>query len=173
MKDVYIALGANLGKPTEAFSGALEMMRREGLTPTAISGAWQSPAWPPGSGAPDYNNAVTRVMTELSPHEVLKTLLRIESEFGRERSVRNAPRTLDLDLIAYAQELVAQDDLSVPHPRLQDRAFVLLPLSQIAPNFRHPLTGQGLEDMLGRLPSTDVLAMRYLGQVLALSRDSH
>jgi len=173
MNAALIALGANLGKPVEAFSQALIRLSDEGLIPVIVSGVWQSPAWPAGSSAPDYRNAVVKVSTSHAPESILNILLGIEAEFGRERTVRNAPRTLDLDLITYGQQLIHSPNLSVPHPRLQDRAFVLLPLSQVMPTFQHPLTGQSIDDMLGRLKSNDVLEMHHLGQMLALPHDSH
>ena len=173
MNSVLIALGANLGKPLEAFSSALASLHHEIGEVVAVSGVWQSPAWPPESRAPDYLNAVARVETELGAIEVLRALMDIEAGHGRVRSERNAPRTLDLDLIDHGGRMMESAELTLPHPRARERAFVLLPLEEVVPAWRHPLTGEGVPEMLGQLPSREVLVMRYLGRRLALPGDSH
>ena len=83
---------------------------------------------------PDFVNAVAEIETELTPDELLKDLLEIEARFGRARSFPNAPRTLDLDLLLYADQVITQPGLIIPHPRMHERAFVLAPLSEIAPD---------------------------------------
>jgi 2-amino-4-hydroxy-6-hydroxymethyldihydropteridine diphosphokinase len=108
---------------------------------TAQSDLWRSKAWPDPS-QPAYLNAVFAIETQLSATELMRTLLEIEQSFGRERSVPNAPRTLDLDLIAYGVEVIDQPDLIVPHPRAADRRFVMGPLSQVAPAWVHPVLGK-------------------------------
>ncbi len=108
---------------------------------TAQSDLWRSKAWPDPS-QPAYLNAVFAIETQLSATELMRTLLEIEQSFGRERSVPNAPRTLDLDLIAYGVEVINQPDLIVPHPRAADRRFVMGPLSQVAPAWVHPVLGK-------------------------------
>ena len=172
MNGVFIALGANLGNPPETFARALERIEADIGEVIARSSLWHSPAWPAGEGAPNYTNAVIQVLPRASADNTLAALHAIEADFGRTRTLRNAPRTLDLDLIAFNQ-LMSDDSLKLPHPRLQDRPFVLLPLMEIAPAFRHPLTGQGIFDMLARLPSPDVLAHRRLAPMLAFPADSH
>lgn len=108
---------------------------------TAQSDLWRSKAWPDPS-QPEYLNAVFAIATQLSATELMRTLLEIEQSFGRERSVPNAPRTLDLDLIAYGDEVIDAPDLIVPHPRAAERRFVMGPLSQLAPNWVHPVLGK-------------------------------
>jgi len=108
---------------------------------TAQSDLWRSKAWPDPS-QPEYLNAAFAIATQLSATELMRTLLEIEQSFGRERSVPNAPRTLDLDLIAYGDEVIDAPDLIVPHPRAAERRFVMGPLSQLAPNWVHPVLGK-------------------------------
>jgi len=111
------------------------------LKVTAQSDLWRSKAWPDPS-QPQYLNAVFAVETNMSAAELMFTLLEIEQSFGRERSVPNAPRTLDLDLIAYGDEVIDEPGLTVPHPRAAVRRFVMGPLSQVAPAWVHPVLGK-------------------------------
>jgi len=125
------------------------------VTLTAKSGLWGSPAWPAGSGQPDYVNAVASSRFTGAAEGLLDILQSVETALGRVRSVRNAARTLDLDLLTFDREVRATDQLTLPHPRMLDRAFVLLPLCEIDTNWlKH----------LRKLPSSDVEAMTYLGQ---------
>ena len=100
----------------------------------------------PVSDQPWFVNGVARVETTLDPTALLSLLRRLEQEFGRQRSVRNAARTLDLDIIDYDGKVENTPELTLPHPRMQDRAFVLLPLAEIAPGWRHPALGKAVED---------------------------
>src|SRR5262249_28385470 len=96
-------------------------------------------------------NAVVRVRTDLPPEDLLQILHGIESQFGRERSERNAPRTLDLDLIDYAGRMQG-GELQLPHPRAHERGFVLLPLKDVAPDWRHPILGKTVSELIEALP---------------------
>jgi len=128
----YIGLGANLGDPAVALDSAIVALHGIAATEVArISGRYRSASI--GATGPDYLNAVVELRTSLAPHALLGELQRIEAAHGRERSHRNAPRTLDLDLLLYADRRIATDELTLPHPRLHERAFVLLPLAEIAP----------------------------------------
>ena len=136
----YIGLGANLGDPLQALRDALEALR--GLPQTridAISSFYLSA--PVDAGGEDYVNAAARVQTSLPPHELLAGLQAIEGRFGRERPFRNAPRTLDLDLLLYGEQTIHDAVLEVPHPRMMARAFVLLPLLELDANIRVPGRG--------------------------------
>ncbi len=128
----FVALGANLGDPRKAVPGAIEriaamdgvrLIRRSALYRTA----------PIDSGGPDYINAVVEIETVLPAPELLLHLQRIEHEAGRARPYRNAPRTLDLDLLLYGDARIDSPTLTVPHPSMLARAFVLVPLAEIAP----------------------------------------
>ena len=153
---ILIALGANLpgphGQPHETLAAAVAEMRARGLAVVAESSVWLT-APVPVSDQPWYHNAVVAVETDLSPYALLELLQDIENEFGRVRSVRNAPRILDLDLVAYGDRILDRPELIVPHPRMHQRAFVLLPLSEVAPGWRHPVSGAVLDDMIAQIPA--------------------
>ncbi|MGH6932768.1 MAG: 2-amino-4-hydroxy-6-hydroxymethyldihydropteridine diphosphokinase [Dongiaceae bacterium] len=153
---ILIAIGANLpspyGSPRQTCEAVLPELARHGISIVAES-RWFESAPVPLSEQPWYVNGVVAVETSLSPAELLAALHEIERGFGRVRRERNEARVIDLDLIAFG-DIVSQEPDSpvVPHPRLRDRAFVLLPLADIAPDWRHPATGQGLTDMIAALP---------------------
>ena len=147
---VVIALGSNLKGPYGSTRELLEAARArfadEGLKITHQSSWWRSAAWP-DPDEPAFLNGVVLVETELDPRETLAALHRIERAFGRDRTRKNAPRTLDLDLIAYGR-VVMDDHLVLPHPRAMERRFVMGPLAEIAPAWRHPKTGERAEAMM-------------------------
>ena len=128
----YVALGANLGDAGAAVIAAFDAIAALPGTEMAKRSALYRTA-PVDSSGPDYVNAVAEVWTSLSALELLRQLQAIEAHAGRTRPWPNAPRTLDLDLLLYGDERIALPELQVPHPRMGDRAFVLVPLAQIAP----------------------------------------
>lgn len=138
-----VALGCNLpGAYTSRealLDAALVALPDEGLKVLARSGWWTSSAWPDPAG-PDYRNGVAVIATELGPAETLAALHRVEALFGRARGALNAPRTLDLDLIAHGRSVI-EGQLVVPHPRAHQRLFVMGPLAEIAPEWVHPASG--------------------------------
>ncbi|RFO98361.1 2-amino-4-hydroxy-6-hydroxymethyldihydropteridine diphosphokinase [Rhodoferax lacus] len=129
----YIGLGANLGDPRTAVLCAIDAIADlDGLALTAQSSLYGSA--PVDAGGADYVNAVVQVTTRLKPHALLAQLQGIENAAGRSRPFRNAPRTLDLDVLLYAQLVLNDADLVLPHPRMWQRAFVLQPLAELAPD---------------------------------------
>ena len=142
---VLIALGSNLSGGFDSSKALLEAavarLSAAGLRVVKRSAWWRSAAWPDPT-APDYLNGLAIVETGLGPAEVMAALARIEREFGRERGERNAARTLDLDLIAHGRTVLDSPDLILPHPRAAERLFVMGPLAQIAPDWRHPVLGE-------------------------------
>jgi 2-amino-4-hydroxy-6-hydroxymethyldihydropteridine diphosphokinase len=144
-----IGLGANLGDAAATLAAALSELA--GLPDTALGSV--SPTYrsaPIDAGGPDFLNAVAVLRTGLSPQELLAGLQRIERQHGRERPYRHAPRTLDLDLLLYGDERIDTPTLSVPHPRLHERAFVLRPLADVAPQAVIPGRGP-VSDWLPRV----------------------
>ncbi len=159
---IYIALGANLPSagrsPAETLARALEALEARGVAVVARSSDWHSPAWPDPS-APAYVNAVAEVATGLGPRALLDQLHEVEASFGRVRHIRWEARVLDLDLLDYCGERCTDEaGMEVPHPRMTDRAFVLLPLAEIAPDWREPETGRAIADLIAALPPEDVAA---------------
>jgi 2-amino-4-hydroxy-6-hydroxymethyldihydropteridine diphosphokinase len=128
--DAWIGLGANLGERRATIEAALDALRTLPRTRlVARSRLWASA--PVDAGGPDYLNAVARLDTRLDAHDLLAALQAIEGRFGRERPYRNAPRTLDLDLLLAGDATIDTPSLVVPHPRLHERAFVLRPMADI------------------------------------------
>ncbi|AIL32996.1 2-amino-4-hydroxy-6-hydroxymethyldihydropteridine diphosphokinase [Basilea psittacipulmonis] len=130
-KKSYIALGANLGNPEQTLHQAIHVMSQTpGIVVNKISSFYQTA--PIDSKGDDYINAVVEIYTTLSPMDLLQTLQKIELDFGRERPYKNAPRTLDLDVLLYEGYQSQDAILTIPHPRMYERAFVLVPLKEIA-----------------------------------------
>ena len=181
-QSVYVALGANqasaFGQPATTLRMALCRMADLGLVPCRISRFFRSPCHPEGAG-PDYVNAVTELRVGQEPARLLATLHRVEAEFGRERKQRWGLRVLDLDLLdcggvivpnrcgqarwqALPSERQAYEtpaELILPHPRLQDRSFVLVPLAEIAPRWHHPVTNTAISVLIAALSKGEVSAL--------------
>jgi 2-amino-4-hydroxy-6-hydroxymethyldihydropteridine diphosphokinase len=136
----YIGVGANLGFARDSVLNALADLERLPQTEfVAASSLYQSPSM--GAEGPDYVNAVAEISTRLSADDLLFALLAIEKQHGRVRTTKNAPRTLDLDLLLYGDAIIQSPTLAVPHPRLTERAFVLKPLIELAPGLEIPGKG--------------------------------
>lgn len=155
---VYVAIGGNLpllevGPPAAVLAAAVRGLPAAGVRVLRCSRWYRSAAEPP-SAQPEYVNGVLEVGRELAPPDLLQALHRVEAAFDRVRTRANAARTLDLDLLAHGLEIVDDaPDLILPHPRLHQRAFVLLPLCELAPGWRHPLLGRTAVELLGSLPA--------------------
>ena len=147
---ILIALGANLpspaGEPAETLRAALAALERNGIRPLKVSRFYKSVAWPHPSDPP-FVNAVAEIATTHSPARLIGKLHEIERLFGRTRGEQNAPRPLDIDILDY-NGLIQEGPLTLPHPRMESRAFVLLPLSDIAPDWRHPVSGRSISELV-------------------------
>ncbi|MFD0859141.1 2-amino-4-hydroxy-6-hydroxymethyldihydropteridine diphosphokinase [Roseovarius aquimarinus] len=175
-QDFLVALGGNMpseaGAPGDTLQAALAALAEAGADIRAVSAFYATPCFPAGAG-PDYVNAAARIGAAMTPEAFLALLHRIEARFGRERVRRWGQRTLDLDLVACGDAVLpdadtfaawrdldpaaqmerAPETLVLPHPRLQDRAFVLVPLNDVAPEWRHPVLGRTVSEMLDALPA--------------------
>lgn len=154
---VIVGIGSNLAasgyaSPLETGLAALDALAAPHLHPVACS-PWYESAPVPASDQPWFANAVALVETEREPEFVLDWLLSVEERFGRVRGERNAARTLDLDLIDYDGLILDTPRLTLPHPRMHERRFVLAPLCDLAPGWRHPLLGSTATELLARLPA--------------------
>ncbi|WP_086451243.1 2-amino-4-hydroxy-6-hydroxymethyldihydropteridine diphosphokinase [Marivivens niveibacter] len=174
-----VALGSNatssFGTPKEIIDHAIATIESRLGTTCEKSPIYRTPCFPKGAG-PDYANAVIRFETNLEPSKILHQLHEIETEFGRVRTKRWGERTLDLDLLCHGdtilpddtevlhwmnlpiseQTQIAPNQLILPHPRIQDRAFVLVPMAMVAPNWRHPVLHKTVIDMRDALPQTEI-----------------
>lgn len=174
-----IALGGNLpsaiGAPAQTLAAAIAAMAQSGLTVSAVSRFFRTPCFPAGAG-PDFVNAAVCVASECGPRDILQKLHAIERQFGRTRTLRWGVRTLDLDLLAVGdlvlpdrdtyehwrhlpadqQASMTPDRLILPHPRLQERAFALIPMRDIVPFWTHPLLGRNVTQMCDALAPEDL-----------------
>jgi len=148
MKTAYLGLGSNLGNRMAFLRGGRDSLSsNSGIEIVTSSGVYETEAVGGPPGNPLFLNAVLQISTTLSPQELLAACLSVENDFGRSRPVRWAPRTLDIDLLFYEDDVVCEDNLTIPHPRLHERAFVLSPLLEIAPDFMHPLLEQTVSEL--------------------------
>ena len=160
---IFIGLGGNLtcptfGPPRATCGAALQIMEQRGIKVSARS-RWYESAPVPVSDQPWYVNGVVAAETSLDADALVREVLEIETELGRRRTVANAPRTIDLDVIAYGDTVIkgnARDQVTIPHPRMHGRAFVVLPMAEIAPDWRHPVSGASLDELIAALPADQV-----------------
>ena len=159
MTMILIGLGANLEgesglTPMQSLQwAAVELQTHDGIDVVAGSSIWKT-APVPMSDQPWYHNAVCQIETSLSAQDILQVTASIENKAGRIRLERNEARVLDLDILAYDQDIIETPDLQIPHPRMHERAFVLFPLMEIAPRWKHPLIDKGVEKMILTLDPT-------------------
>ncbi|MEM8576562.1 MAG: 2-amino-4-hydroxy-6-hydroxymethyldihydropteridine diphosphokinase [Pseudomonadota bacterium] len=177
-RHIFVALGSNqpsgAGSPCQTVEAAIAALANRVGAVVARSALYGTPAFPEGSG-PDFVNAVVAVAWEGTPEAALERLHEIEASFDRARTARWAPRTLDLDLLASGQDVrpdadrqaewraiapdaqakLAPETLILPHPRVQDRSFVLVPWADIAPDWRHPVLGHSVAQMLAARPAAE------------------
>jgi 2-amino-4-hydroxy-6-hydroxymethyldihydropteridine diphosphokinase len=150
----YIALGANLGDRRACINAALRWLNdTPGIRVTKASSLLDNPAVGGPPGSPPFLNAVAEIETTLPPHELLDVLLDAEIHLGRERREKWGPRVIDLDIILYGDRIIDEEGLKIPHPLMHRRTFVLIPLAQLVPQLKHPISGISIIELLQNLNS--------------------
>lgn len=151
MNTTYLLIGGNLGDKDTNLRKAVELISRQIGKIEQISAVYETAAW--GKiDQPDYLNQVVRVNTYLQTNEILKAILAIEMNMGRIRRKVWEPRIIDIDILFYNRDIINEDHLHIPHPHLQERRFVLVPLAEIAPDFVHPVLKISIRQLLDNCP---------------------
>ena len=157
MKLVYLSLGSNLGDRAAHLQRALDELATAGLEVARVSPFFRTEPldYRP---QPWFPNGVAEIRTELLPLRLLSTLQRIERKMGRRRTLPKGPRTIDLDILFYDNAVVRAPALTIPHPRIGERKFVLVPLGELVPDLRHPVTRKTVREMLGETSDRSQIA---------------
>jgi 2-amino-4-hydroxy-6-hydroxymethyldihydropteridine diphosphokinase len=147
MKTIYLSLGSNLGGREQNIARAIAMMAERGIRIVRQSSLFETE--PVGLRAQGwFLNCAAEAETGLMPRQLLHTIQRIEHELGRRRTVANGPRTIDIDILLLGSSVIHSPELDVPHPRMTERRFVLVPLNEIAPSLRHPVLKNTIAELL-------------------------
>lgn len=155
MATVYLGLGSNLGDRWANLQRARQALA-VALRPRAVSPIYETPPWG-FTEQPSFLNQVICAETDLSPGELLRTLKQIEARLGRQDGPRYGPRLIDVDILFYDDLVLESPQLTIPHPRLDERAFILTPLADLAPDLRHPQLGLSVKEMLGKLDRSGIV----------------
>lgn len=151
MNKTYLLLGSNIGNSKTSLAKAKTQIEKQIGAIIRQSDLYSTAAWG-NIKQPDFINQVIIVETELSPAETMLTILGIEKKMGRVRTVKNAPRIIDIDILFFNKEIIGLPDLNVPHPQIQNRRFVLVPLNQLSPNMKHPGLKKTIHQLLIHCP---------------------
>lgn len=151
---VYIALGSNLGDRSANLRSAIAGLP-PAVVPTAVSSVYETPPWG-YEEQPAFLNQVVQGTTRLPPVRLMEYLKELEKRIGRRPTFRNGPRVIDLDILFYDQEVCESHRLTIPHPRLQERAFVLVPLAELAPDLFHPVLQKTIRELLTQIDSSSI-----------------
>lgn len=138
MNKTYLLLGSNMGNSKKQLLKAIMLIEKQVGKITRRSSLYSTAAWG-NTKQPDFLNQVIIAETGLTATQTMQTILQIEKKMGRIRTVKNAPRIIDIDILFFNKQVIDQEDLQVPHPQIQNRRFVLTPLNELSPNFNHPV----------------------------------
>lgn len=147
MNSTYLLLGSNMGNSQEQLSTAIHQIEMNTGKLIRASHLYSTAAWG-NTNQPDFLNQVIVIETKLSAHETLNSILAIEKKMGRVRTVKNAPRIIDIDILFFNKEIIDQPNLIIPHPEIQNRRFVLIPLNELAPQLIHPVLNKNIHELL-------------------------
>jgi 2-amino-4-hydroxy-6-hydroxymethyldihydropteridine diphosphokinase len=151
---VFLGLGSNVGNRISNLQAAIVAMQPE-VQPDDCSPIYETPPWG-YEQQPAFLNQVVRAKTELAPKDLLHYLKRLETRLGRKPSIKNGPRKIDLDILFYDDLVLDKDDLRIPHPRLEERAFVLVPLANLAPHLCHPVLHKTVEELISKVDTSGI-----------------
>ena len=154
MNGIYLLLGSNLGNRLAQFSKAVRLLEDNGVKMLRSSVIYETEPWG-NVNQPSFLNAVIEVSTKVPPRELLAICLGIEIQLGRKRGIKWGARNIDIDILFYHNEIIAEDDLIIPHPGIPDRQFTLLPICDLAANERHPLTKESMQQLLDKMPDDE------------------
>jgi 2-amino-4-hydroxy-6-hydroxymethyldihydropteridine diphosphokinase len=154
MAKLYLALGSNIGDRAANLKAAIKAVKPE-VQATKCSPVYETPPWG-YDDQPQFLNQVIEAETDLPPGELLAHLKEIEKQLGREKTFKNGPRIIDLDIIFYDDLVVNSPPLIIPHAHMQERAFVLIPLAAIAPDFRHPILKESVSELLAKVDQSGI-----------------
>lgn len=158
MKAAYLLIGGNLGDRLGFMAAAKEKMQQKGIKILRLSSVYETAAWGI-TEQPSFLNQVLEITTSFSPENLLIELLSIEQALGRIRAEKNGARTIDIDILYYENQIISKPGLSVPHDRISIRRFVLVPLSDLIPDFIDPKTNKSIIEMLNDCPDTLEVAL--------------
>ena len=151
MNKTYLLLGSNIGNSKVSLAKAITQIEKQIGTVTRQSGLYSTTAWG-NINQPDFLNQIIIVETKLNAVETMQIILDIEKKMGRVRTVKNAPRIIDIDILFFNKEIIDQPELTVPHPQIQNRRFVLVPLNQLSPHLKHPILKKTVHQLLMHCP---------------------
>ncbi|MDA7573200.1 2-amino-4-hydroxy-6-hydroxymethyldihydropteridine diphosphokinase [Candidatus Pelagibacter sp.] len=163
VKQSYLAIGSNLGNKLENIEKAKFEIIRNGIDVIKCSSNFESQSWP-NPFYPKYINIILEVITNLAPLDLLKVCNSIEKKLGRKRLKKNAPRTCDIDIIDYKQKIISLKNnyLTLPHPKMTQRSFVLLPLFEINKSWKHPKSKKNITNLVKSLPIKDLRSIKQI-----------
>ncbi len=159
MKTVYLSLGSNLGERERNLEEAIALLEEAGVKVLRRSSIYETEPQDVRD-QPWFLNLVVEAETELFPKQLLSRARKIEQQLGRKRIQPKGPRTIDIDILLYGTAVIEMEELTVPHPRLAERRFVLAPLAELAPELRHPVTRRSVREMLSAISGQKVTARR-------------
>jgi 2-amino-4-hydroxy-6-hydroxymethyldihydropteridine diphosphokinase len=169
MKTVYISLGSNVGDREQQIAAAVQALGTRGIRIVRQSSIYSTePVDVATQGW--FLNCVLEVETDLMPRQLLRVLQEIENELGRKHTVLRGPRVIDLDILLYGSSVIRTPELEVPHPRMTQRRFVLVPLAEIAPTLRHPIENKSVEELLAETEDRSVVHRCKAGDIGAIGR---
>lgn len=151
MNSTYLLLGSNMGNSEQQLHASIKHIAKTIGKVIRQSAMYTTAAWG-NTNQPDFLNQVIKIETTLTAAETLQNILTIEKMMGRVRTIKNAPRIIDIDILFFNKEIINQPNLIIPHPEIQNRRFVLIPLNEISPQFKHPVFNKSIHQLLSVCP---------------------